>query len=340
MNRYDAIVVGAGPAGSVCAATLARAGRRVLLLDRATFPRDKVCGDCLNPAAWPVLERLDLRARLLALPHVVAREVSFHGLRGQPLRFSVAGRHEIVVKRRDLDHLLASRAVELGAEFRPGIAVIRVTQGWTVETDHGPFTAPLLFAADGRNSLVARLAGRLPAAGRERTALQGHLPRPAWHGDDVRMIFHPGGYGGTAAVNATEINVCLVAKPRALAALRERTEREFGRAEWRTIAPLSRRDARPLVADGLYLVGDAARVVEPFTGEGIYYALRTGELAAEAALANNPARYRREHAALYRGRLWINRLARLAGEHPRLASLALRLCPQAVRSLTAKVVAA
>lgn len=342
MNRYDAIVVGAGPAGSVCAATLARGGRRVLLLDRASFPRDKVCGDCLNPAAWPVIDRLELRPRLVALPHVAAREVSFHGIRGKPLRFPVPAGSELVVKRRDLDALLVERARELGVDFRDGTAVLRTSPEWTVETDQGLFAAPRLIAADGRNSAVSRISGRLPAAGRDRTALQGHARRPASHGDDVRMIFYPGGYGGTAAVSVDEINVCLVAAPRGLAEIRRRAEAEFGPVEWRTIAPLARADGRPLAADGLFLVGDAARVVEPFTGEGIYYAMRSGELAAEAILAGGEesVTYARAHAALYRGRLWINRLARFAGEHPRLASATLRLFPALVKTLTAKVVPA
>ena len=94
----------------------------------------------------------------------------------------------------------------------------------------------------------------------------------------------------------------------------------------------------------------AAGYVEPFTGEGIYYALRTGELAASHAVrafrrqvscATAAADYTREHAALYRGRIWVNRLARWAGTHPMLTGVALRLArrsPGLLRFLTAKVV--
>jgi geranylgeranyl reductase family protein len=340
---WDAIVVGAGPAGSVCAATLARAGRKVLLLDRAKFPRDKVCGDCLNPAVWPVFDRLGLRERVRALPHRIAREIAYRGIGGVELRFPVPHEDEIVVKRRDLDQLLVQRAVECGAEFRDGVAVTRVTTGWRVETDHGEFHAPILIAADGRNSTISRLTGRMPVASRERVAIQRHCPRPEGHGDSVRMLFYPGGYGGTARVGAEEINLCLVANPKNLERVRAQAEQEFGVGEWRTIAPLSRPDATDLASDGLFLIGDAARVVEPFTGEGIYYAMRSGELAAEAIVEGDGAEaaYRRSHAEMYRGRLWINRFARLSGMHPRVTSLAFRLLrawPAPLGALTARVV--
>ncbi len=338
---HDAIVVGAGPAGAVCAAMLARAGRRVLLLEKDRFPRDKVCGDCLNPSVGPILDRLGLGLRLLALPHVAAREVSYHGIGGATLRFPIPTGHEIVVKRRDFDQLLVARAIEFGAEFRDGTAVTRLSPHWSVDA----FSAPILLAADGRNSTVARLAGRLPPNTRERVAIQCHCPLPEGHGDQIRMLFYPGGYGGTARVNAAEINLCLVARPDRLAAVRRRAEAEFSldSTSWRTITPLARRDASPLARDGLFLLGDAARVVEPFTGEGIYYAMRSGELAAEAILAgkNAEAAYRRTHAEMYRGRLWINRLARFSGAHPRLTSHALRLFrawPAPLGALTAKVV--
>lgn len=345
--RYDVIVVGAGPAGSVSAAHLAQAGRRVLLLDRARFPRDKVCGDCLNPAVWPVAERLGLAARLRALPHVVVSGVSYRGIGGTTVTVTLppAERGEVVVRRRDLDALLVERAREFGADFRDGLAVTKLREGGEVVTDAGSFFAPILVAADGRNSTVARLAGLLPPSPRERVAIQCHGPRPADHGDEVRMLFYEGGYGGTAAITADEINICLVASPEDVASIRYRAARHFTlpeATEWRTIAPLARPDARSVARDGVFLVGDAARVVEPFTGEGIYYAMRSGELAAAAIIANDPAAYRAAHRRMYRGRTWINRLARLSGQHPRLTSMALRilrLWPAPLEALTARVVA-
>jgi flavin-dependent dehydrogenase len=98
-----------------------------------------------------------------------------------------------------------------------------------------------------------------------------------------------------------------------------------------------------VVRPNLFLVGDAARVVEPFTGEGIYYALRSGELAASAIRSADPSQYVQAHRRLYAGRLWINSLARYAVQHPRLATTLLRVVPNEkgiLGLLTAKVVRA
>ena len=117
---------------------------------------------------------------------------------------------------------------------------------------------------------------------------------------------------------------------------------------WRTITPLTRAAVSPVHED-LFFIGDAARVVEPFTGEGIYYAMRSGELAANAMVKiirgeDRPSTRRefaRAFAEMYRGRLWINRLARAAVLAPRAGSLfvhAARLNPVLLKFLTAKIV--
>ena len=74
---FDVAIVGSGPAGSSCAAFCAKAGLRALLLEREIFPREKVCGDCLNPACWPILRRLQLTERVQILPHGVLDRVEF-----------------------------------------------------------------------------------------------------------------------------------------------------------------------------------------------------------------------------------------------------------------------
>src|SRR5439155_2804202 len=212
------------------------------------------------------------------------------------------------------------------------------TDHWKISTGEQNFRSRTLVAADGRNSTIARLCGLLPRARKERVALQTRLPLPPDFGERVVLEFRPEGYSGQAPVGDGELNLCLVSIPKKIASLREWAEARFQISpdhSWRTITPLTREPISP-GQPGLFLVGDAARVVEPFTGEGIYYALASGELAARHIIAGDLRDYARAHAGLYRGRLWINHFAKAAVLHPQLATIALeiaRLYPPALRFL-------
>jgi geranylgeranyl reductase family protein len=356
---FDVAIVGSGPAGSSCAAFCAQAGLSTLLLERENFPREKVCGDCLNPACWPILGRLQSAERVRTLPHGVLDRVEFVGIGGRTLAVTLpAGDDaEIAVKRSLFDQLLMSRARELGATICEGTTVTALTgpgagtRNWTTVAAAQTFESRLLVAADGRNSTIARLCNLVPRGAKERIALQTHLPLPHDFGNRVVLQFLPEGYSGQAPVGPAELNLCLVSRPRKMAALRSWAETRFGISRehsWRTITPLRR---APIAAAhrSLFLVGDAARVVEPFTGEGIYYALASAELAANAIISQHNGRdegdvaaaYSAEHAKLYRGRLWVNRLARAAVLSPRVASAFLEVArfePALLRLLTAKTV--
>ena len=333
----DVAIVGGGPAGATCAAFCAEAGLSTLVIERAIFPREKVCGDCVNPACWPILDGLQVRERVLALPHSRIGEVEFIGVNGRSVRHDICG--EIAIKRSVFDQLLLSRARELGAEIREGTTVTALEKGWSIQTSGETFHARNLVAADGRNSTVARLLGLLPALEKERVGVQTHFPAPRDFGDRVVMRFLPRGYCGLASVGEGQLNLCLVSTARHIGEIKTWAAREFSlppEQEWRTITPLAR-EAVTAMQPNLLLVGDAARVVEPFTGEGIYYALASGELAARHLISGNLDGYAKARAQLYRGRLWINQLAKQAVLHPRIATFALRF-PSALRLLTAKVV--
>ena len=355
---FDVAIVGSGPAGATCAAFCAMAGIRTLLLEREKFPREKVCGDCLNPSCNPILERLELGPQVRALPHAVLTSVDFVALGGRTVSVPFPDGGEMAIKRSLFDHLLMKRAVEAGAEVRDGALVSNVNPpgsrgaGWTIHAAGETIVARILVAADGRNSTVARLLGLLPPSRKERLALQTRVPRPADFGNRVVLQFLPEGYSGQAPVSDDELNLCLVATPEKMPAMRRWAEARFvipATQTWRTITPLRRAAIMP-AHRRLFLIGDAARVVEPFTGEGIYYALRSGELAAtairewltngdEAAAARS---FTTAQEKLYRGRLWVNHLARSAVLAPRLTSALLRasvLHPKMLRALTAKIVA-
>src|ERR1700756_2651910 len=120
MQLFDVAIVGGGPAGSSCAAFCALAGLQPLLLDREKFPREKVCGDCLNPSCWPVLERLALVQRVWDLPHSNLHSVEFTAIEGRKVIVNLPSGAgcEISVKRSLFDALLLRRARELGADVR------------------------------------------------------------------------------------------------------------------------------------------------------------------------------------------------------------------------------
>src|SRR5213082_2681993 len=356
MEVVDVAIVGGGPAGSTCAAFCAAAGLRTLVLEREKFPREKVCGDCLNPACWPVLARLELAEEIRNGPHGVVNAVEFIAISGQKLRVDLFVRDDgmISVKRSLFDHLLLDRARTLGAEIREETTLIALdrtaAKNWRIDIVRETFAARVVVGADGRNSTVARLRNLLPRPERERVALQAHIPLPRDFGNRIVLQFLPEGYSGQAPVNDRELNLCLVGTPPTISSLRTWAEKNFDLGadqQWRTITPLTR-DPIPAAHENLFFIGDAARVVEPFTGEGIFYALRSGELAANAIakILRREDRYSavrefaRAHRAMYRGRLWINQLARAAVLSPRFASQILRVRPFSapiLGSLTKKI---
>lgn len=357
MEIVDVAIVGGGPAGSTCAAVCAAAGLRTVLLEREKFPREKVCGDCINPACLPVLQRLGLAEDVSNWPHAVVEAVDFITIGGSAVRASLptGGARMLTIKRSVLDDRLLNRARELGTQVHQGSTVVALhrtrDRDWKIDIVRDTFLARILVGADGRNSTVARFCNLLLRPERERVALQAHIPLPAGFGNRIVLQLLPEGYSGQAQVNEHELNLCLVGTPPTIASLRTWAEREFKlprNQSWRTITPLTR---APVSSgyDNLLFIGDAARVVEPFTGEGIYYALRSGELAANAIvriirgedreLATKE--FARAHRAIYRGRLWINRLAREAVLYPQVASKLIAVTPISaplLRWLTRKIV--
>src|SRR5437879_3074458 len=329
MQTLDVAIVGGGPAGSSCAAFCALACLRTLVLEREKFPREKVCGDCLNPSCWPVLERLGLAERVRDLPHSKLDSVEFIAIDGHRVNIDLPTGNgcELSVKRNVFDNLLLRYAGQLGAHVCEEITVASLARdgGWKIETASGEmFSARTLIGADGRNSTVARLCNLLPKPKRERVALQAHIPLPRNFGRRVVLQFLPEGYSGQAPVNETELNLCLAGPPPTISRLRRWPERHFeitSDQPWRTITPLTRSPVS-CAHKNLLFIGDAARVVEPFTGEGTYYAMRSGELAATAIskiIRGEDQRptlheFTRACAEMYRGRLWRSEERRVGKE--------------------------
>ena len=335
MKKFDIIVIGAGPAGSSCATLCAEGGLDVMILEAARFPRDKVCGDCLNPAVWPILDRLGVSSRVRKLssssPQLIRFSIAGHRSMELPLRSSPG---EFVVRRRDLDALLVERAIEQGAVFQDGTPITslrKIKDCWEVTTSQGMIMrARRIVAADGRNSTVGRHLRMLASPLKDsRIGLQTHIPHPSGYDGAIEMHLYRNGYGGLADLGHGLANLCLVANEGSMRKLRKEAESHYqvnSALAWRSITPIARSGARHLAKDGVFLCGDAAFVVEPFTGEGIAFALRTGSLLArilvsrrESLSGDQESRYQKEHLKLYRGKLRINYLTRFLSQHPKIA---------------------
>lgn len=349
----DVVVVGAGPAGTACAITAARQGCRVILLERAKFPREKVCGDCLNPTAFPVLERLGIGEALLA-GRLAANQpdaVEFISSGGQSVRVGLpTGSHgEWVLPRSDLDARLLEQAAACGVDVRTSTTLEEVSPGWKIRTSAGSLRALHLVAADGRNSSVARQLGLLPSARPRRVAVRTVLPEPLHSEEVITLRIHRSGYGGTAIRPGGTTNVCLVSPPDRLEALKGEAANWLPigpETSWQSIAPLER-PPLPAWSREAFFVGDASRVVEPLTGEGISYALRTGELAgralgtADSVLPEIAEQFAHDVDSLYRDTLWLNRLVGHLVRRPPLADATIHLLarlPPLARWLTSVVV--
>ncbi|MDG2124668.1 MAG: FAD-dependent monooxygenase [Verrucomicrobiales bacterium] len=361
MDLFDVAIVGAGPAGSTCATLCARAGLSVLLLERTLFPRHKVCGDCINPSCWEIFDHLGISDRIPRLDHAELDTVRFESTAGAPVEVPLptTGVSEIAVRRSDLDALLLELASNSGTTVRQGerlTSLARTGKLWAIDTDHGSHFARHIVAADGRNSTVTRLLRIAPPLTVGRLAVQTHAPVTPEFATTVLLRLLPGGYSGVAPVGNGEMNICLVSAPKNLPTVRSWAEGRFGLSHsdtaWHSVAPLNRKAVAPAPRDGLLVIGDAARVVEPFTGEGIYYALKTGALAAQALAAiaadSNKTTKHLSHFATscrraYRHRLWVNNLARTTVTHPALGDFMLaagRAFPSLLPLLTSKIVAA
>ncbi len=291
-ESWDVIVVGAGPAGAAAAlgALAERPSLRVLLLDRAEFPRDKACGDGIAPHVLDVLAGVGVRGLLDAHLPIRCLDLSYRGWRvARMLR-----RPAWVVPRETFDARLVEAAVEAGAELRRyKVRTVRAGDGVILDDD---LAASVLIGADGANSLVREAVGAAPPK-RKAFALRGYAPTPV--GRDARQIitFAPAGppaYAwsfdrgdGLANVGYGEFPDPRRPAPSKGSMLDRLDELLPGSTSdgtaWRGHhLPLSSWTwTQP---DGpILLAGDAAGLINPMTGEGIYYAVATGVLAGRTA---------------------------------------------------------
>ncbi|HUR70272.1 MAG TPA: geranylgeranyl reductase family protein [Candidatus Thermoplasmatota archaeon] len=330
MEQYDVIVVGGGPGGSTTATFLAREGHRVLLLEKATFPRDKVCGDAISGKSASVLREMGIADVVEEAPHAIAEGVLFSGPKGDlvqipfpkdidPTGIKNSKKYNYVTagyvsRRLVYDDILFQHAkaqksvttiedVEVSGLLREGPRVTGVRM-----KDGREFRAPLVIGADGAMSVVAKEVGAFERdhdhwIGAFRVYYQGVTGMS----NDIEIHFVDGlipGYfwifpldNGLANVGSGMIETDLQDKTKSIRLIEDtyRIMREHpmfkerfanakevdgSRRGW--LLPLGSKH-RPIAGDGWMLVGDAAALIDPFSGEGIGNAMVSGRLAAAQA---------------------------------------------------------
>lgn len=311
MPQYDVIIIGAGPAGSTAAFFLGQAGKRVLLLDQASFPRDKTCGDGLTPRALRMLAQMGLLDAVCAAGQSIYSaslrlddHCQFSLQFADPAAADPASRM-VILPRMTLDQLLLDHALANGAvTFRPDKVVqvshepnpqVRLQSG---ETLH----ANCVVLATGANTLLQRQAGLLDAkpavvhaARCYVSGLKPCAPQVDFFFDQVDLP----GYGWVFPTSETSANIgcgifvpgpgqserlkqILAQHPLITARMTEHTE--FGPVK---AAPI-RTDFKAEYAGrpGLLVTGEALGVVNPLSGEGIDYAIETGRFVAQSLIAH------------------------------------------------------
>lgn len=284
MERYDALVVGGGPAGSATAHHLASSGCSVLLADRAKFPRDKPCGGGLTTRAW-------LQCPVDPTP-VVEEEVDLVELRFRYGDAVVRQAHEPVIRmtqRRRLDAFLLDQARLAGAEVREGV---RVNLGDRPQIDGEVIDVDVVIGADGANGTAARAFG-LGGGLVHGVALEGNVPYSRLSRDRyakravIELADIPGGYGWVFP-KSDHVNVGVGAWGTEGPTLRDHLSRVC-EAHGLTVDELSglrghrlplRRAKTRIASQRALLVGDAAGLIDPVSGDGMYECFISARLAA------------------------------------------------------------
>ena len=323
-HDWDLVIVGAGPAGSTAAIAALRADPsiRVLMLDAAAFPRDKVCGDGVAPHAMDVLAGLGVEVAELTAGTRPVNALRLVSPRGVQATRNFA-RPAWVIPRALLDARLVHAAREAGAVLERRRVRTLDRQDPAILVD-GVIRARTVIGADGAESVVRRQCGAAgPPAGTLAIALRGYAGADPWPGSEQRLVMassHWPAYAWVFPVGDGTANVGYGELIRTTPPTRaELTERLHDLVP--DLAPVPLRGHRLPLSPGrpdaghgrVLLAGDAASLINPLSGEGIYYAVLSGFLAGTAAVTPDPASsYRRS-------------LRRLLGRHLRHTDVLARL---------------
>ena len=295
---FDLIVVGAGPAGTSAGISAARLGAKVMLLESAAFPRQKVCGEFVSAESLELLETLlngSSEALLRGAPRIPRARIFVDGRKLEAAIDSPAAS----IARFDMD-LALWRAAErccVVAQQQTMVRKIGGTGPFTLLTSKGEFQSRAVINASGRWSNLNAALDSHPGNPREKwLGIKAHFSEPS-PSCSVDLYFFEGGYCGVQPVNVLgeshggRVNACAMVKANVASTLPEIFAQHpalQARAQgWQTLthpvttSPLIFRQPQP-VSGGILMAGDAAGFVDPFVGDGISLALRSGRLAAES----------------------------------------------------------
>ncbi|MFZ4628430.1 MAG: NAD(P)/FAD-dependent oxidoreductase [Blastocatellia bacterium] len=312
-SRYDVIVIGAGPAGSAAAIVLATAGRRVLLLEKSRFPREKLCGEFLTPECLPILARLGVLDRMCEAGAAPIHQFTLFAPDGQgipiPLAWIGEGRpFALGLSRACMDWILLERAREVGVEVRQEMTVhpsltedgpLLWIEGQSPGQVRQTFGATMIVDASGRNGVFHKQTEQSVSRfeGARIFGCKVHLRRLPGLEDQGELFFFHDGYGGLSDVEGERTNLCFLTTERTLLAAKGDRERLLDLTLRTNLAARRRLSGAEVVGEwlgtgpitygrqpsppGVLTIGDAGAFIDPFTGSGMLLAFSSGLLAGD-----------------------------------------------------------
>jgi flavin-dependent dehydrogenase len=309
-KSYDVIIAGGGPAGSSAAIHLASRDFSVLLLEKSTFPRPKLCGEFISPECVQHFEKLGVANEMQQSHPALINETVFFSRRGRKTVVPSSwfgGVAALGLSRATMDYNLLNRARAVGVEVLDGATVTKVLQdedgacGVGVKNRNGEFEyeARIVVDATGRARSLARKVETRLSQKPKLVAFKTHLENTNAPLTACEIYSYPGGYGGISTVEKGLSNLCFISNaayvkdassdpetvlrrsvmlnPRAAYTLRD----AHVCTDWLSVAIESFGRYRPSPIRGLLAIGDAASFIDPFTGSGMLMALESGDLVAQ-----------------------------------------------------------
>jgi flavin-dependent dehydrogenase len=357
--KYDAVIIGAGPAGSSCAIRLAKNGLKVLLAEQKKFPRPKLCGEFISPECLAHFSELGVLEKMSSGGGVPITRTVFYARSGRsvtvPSEWLSSGSLALGLSRAQMDHILLLQAAAFGVE------VLEETTATGLLRDDGEkvcgvvmrsrsgrsfsVNAELVIDATGRSRILARFAD--PTAKKRRAdfvAFKTHLSGAATPATDCEIYSYRDGYGGSSLVENGLTNLCFIIKAaiarqygsdaeqvlRNVVFTNRQAKRSLGEAKivdpWLAVPIENYGPADLSPARGLLSIGDAAGFIDPFTGSGILLSLESSRIAAAVIAAFGASdfhalidEYRRRYTLAFDRRLKVSSLVRRSAFIPLFA---------------------